>query len=118
MLSGARDAFVAAEQAARKDARMPPYGRLAALIVSGANEGAVEQAARALGRTAPHGNGVSVLGPAPAPFALLRGKHRRRLLLKAAKDVNVQALIRDWIAAADVPKAVRVQVDVDPYSFL
>lgn len=59
-----------------------------------------------------------MLGPAPAPFALLRGRHRRRLLLKARRDVGVQPLIRRWLAAAPVSGRVRVQVDVDPMSFL
>lgn len=115
---GARDAFLEAESRARAEAHMPPHGRLVALIVSGPNEHAVDDAARALGRSAPTANGVSVLGPAPAAFALLRGKHRRRLLLKAPRDVNVQTLVRDWLSAAPPPKNVRVQVDVDPYSFL
>lgn len=117
LLSGERDAFVAAEQAARQDAGMPPYGRLAALIVSGDAESVVDQAAHLLGRAAPRGDGIQVLGPAPAPFALLRGRHRRRLLVKTSKDINVQALLRDWMARCAVPRTVRVQIDVDPYSF-
>jgi len=117
LAAGDRDAFLATEQDAREAFHMPPFGRLVALIVSGPDEAAVDEGARNLGRTAPHSADVQVLGPAPAPFALLRGRHRRRLLLKAKKEINVQAVVRDWLSRARWPKKVRVQVDVDPYSF-
>jgi len=117
LASGDRDAFLAREAEERRAAGMPPYGRLAALIVSGEDEGRVEAAARALALAAPR-DGVEVLGPARAPLALLRGRHRRRLLLKAPRGVAVQPLLADWLARADVPGTVRVQVDVDPYSFM
>ena len=115
---GERETFMAAEAESRRRAEMPPFGRLAALIVSGTDEGVVDAAAGRLSRARPSAEGVSVLGPAPAPMALLRGKHRRRLLLKTARDVNIQAVLRDWLARAEVPKRTRVQIDVDPYSFL
>ena len=97
---------------------MPPFGRLAAVIVSGPDEAAVDAIARMLGRAAPTGDGITVLGPAPAPMALLRGNHRRRLLLKTAKTTNLQAVLREWLARVQPPRKVRVQADVDPYSFL
>ena len=118
LVSGERQRFLDAEAKDRRDAGMPPFGRLAAIVVSGRDEGAVDEAARVLGRAAPRSDGIQVLGPAPAPLALLRGRHRRRLLLKAGRDVNVQAALRAWLAAARVPRSVRVRVDVDPYSFL
>ena len=118
ILKGDRTAFLAAEAKAREETRMPPYGRLVALVVSGTDEGAVDQAARALGRAAPAAPGVRVLGPAPAPLAMIRGRHRRRLLLQAGRGTQVQALVRAWIGRAAIPKKVRVQVDVDPYSFM
>jgi primosomal protein N' (replication factor Y) len=118
LLSGERQCFLDAEAKDRRDAGMPPFGRLAAIVVSGRDEGAVDEAARALGRAAPRANDIQVLGPAPAPLALLRGRHRRRLLLKAGREINVQAALRSWLAAARVPRSVRVRVDVDPYSFL
>jgi primosomal protein N' (replication factor Y) len=118
LVSGDRDRFLAAEAAAREAHGMPPYGRLAALIISGLDEAAVDAAAHALGRTAPRDAGVEVFGPAPAPLALLRRRHRRRLLLKARRDVAVQPILRRWIAQVRTKPGVRIAVDVDPYSFL
>jgi primosomal protein N' (replication factor Y) len=118
LVSGEAGRFLEAEAAARRARRMPPFGRLAALIVSGADAQRVDAAARALGRAAPRGKGIEVLGPAPAPLSLLRGRHRRRLLLKAERRVNVQAVLGGWLGRVKAPAGVRVQVDVDPYSFL
>ncbi|MFO0995935.1 MAG: primosomal protein N' [Alphaproteobacteria bacterium] len=118
LLSGERDRFLAVESETRRDYGMPPFGRLAALIVSGFDQAAVDQVAGALGRSAPGGEGIEVFGPAPAPFALLRGRHRRRLLLKARRDIPVQRHLHDWLGRVKVPHNVRVQIDIDPYSFL
>ncbi len=118
LLADDRDGFMQAEQQARADAGMPPFGRLAALILSGPDADAVDGVARALARSAPDYAGVVVLGPAPAPLALLRGQHRRRFLIKADRTVAVQTLLAHWLAQVPVPNAVRVQVDIDPYSFL
>ncbi|MEQ8320159.1 MAG: primosomal protein N' [Rhodospirillales bacterium] len=117
MAGGDRDAFINAESAAREAAHMPPFGKLVALIVSGRDESDVDSTASGLARTAPRADGIRVLGPAPAPMALLRGKHRRRLLLSAPKGTNPQNLVRNWIERARISRKVRVQVDVDPVSF-
>jgi primosomal protein N' (replication factor Y) len=114
---GDSDAFMAREADARRALSMPPFGRLAALIVSGPDELRVVDVARRLAQAAPRGAGIEVLGPAPAFMALLRGRHRHRLLLKTARDVRLQPLLVDWLARVKVPPSVRVQVDVDPYSF-
>jgi primosomal protein N' (replication factor Y) (superfamily II helicase) len=118
LAAGDREGFIKTETHARETTGMPPFGRLAALIVSGKDETSVERAATALGRAAPHGNGIQVFGPAPAPISMLRGRHRRRLLLKTAKDVAVQPLLKRWISIANIPRKVRVQIDIDPYSFM
>jgi primosomal protein N' (replication factor Y) len=118
MANSDRDGFLRVEAQARKAGAWPPFGRLAAVIVSGRDEGAVDGVSRELARRAPVREGVRTLGPAPAPLAMLRGRHRRRLLLKTGRDVSVPALLRDWIAKVDAPSHVRIQVDVDPYSFL
>ena len=112
-----RQAFLAAEAAAREAAGMPPFGRLVALIVSGTDEAAVDATAFGLGRAGPRDCAVRVLGPAPAALALLRGRHRRRLLLIAPKDVSVQPLVKDWLRRVPLAKKVRVQIDVDPIQF-
>ncbi len=118
LLLGDLDAFMASEADSRRDGEWPPYGRLAALIVSADTAAAADALARDLGRAAPYADGVTVLGPAPAPMALLRGRHRRRLLLKVRRDVAVQPILRRWLCAVKVPHGGRVDVDVDPISFL
>jgi primosomal protein N' (replication factor Y) (superfamily II helicase) len=115
---GDRDGFLAAEAAARRAAGLPPFGRLAALIVSAGDPDSADFAARALARAAPQLPGVSVLGPAPAPLAILRGRHRRRFLVKAERSVNLQAVLRDWLGRVRLGGAVRLQVDIDPYGFM
>ena len=118
MLAGDRDRFMAAEEDGRRHAGMPPFTRLAALIVSSDDGPAAEKAATDLGRTAPRGgHELYVLGPAPAPVSLLRNRYRYRLLLKAPRGMSVQKLVRDWLERTPLGKHVRVQVDIDPYSF-
>ena len=83
LAAGDRDRFLEAEAAARRHAGLPPFGRLAALIVSAGDTETCDFTARALSRAAPQLPGVTVLGPAPAPLAILRGRHRQRFLVKA-----------------------------------
>jgi primosomal protein N' (replication factor Y) (superfamily II helicase) len=118
LVSGDLDAFMAEEANTRRPGGWPPFGRLAALIVSAEEEREADRTARDLGKAAPLLDGVEVLGPAPAPLALLRGRFRRRLLLKARRDVAVQPVLREWLSRVAVPSHVRVQVDVDPVGFL
>ncbi len=118
LLQGDLDAFMASEAESRRDGEWPPYGRLAALIVSADTAIMADTVARDLGWAAPRGDGIVVLGPAPAPMALLRGRHRRRLLLKVRRDIPVQPILRTWLGAVKVPRGGRVDVDVDPISFL
>ena len=118
LVSGDLESFRDNEAAERRPGNWPPYGRLAALIVSADTAEAADIAARDLGRAAPMGDGILVLGPAPAPLAILRGRHRRRLLLKARRDVAVQKLVRDWVAAVPTGRGVKVEIDIDPVSFM
>jgi primosomal protein N' (replication factor Y) (superfamily II helicase) len=118
LAAGDRDRFLEAEAAARRDAGLPPFGRLAAVIVSAADAEACDFAAQALSRAAPQLPGLAVFGPAPAPLAVLRGRHRRRFLVKSERAVNLQAVVREWLARVRLGGAVRLQVDIDPYSFL
>ncbi len=118
LIAGDLAAFMAREAAMRRPGHWPPYGRLAALIVSAGEMEVADRLARDLGQAAPRGEGLEVLGPAPAPLAILRGRHRRRLLLKTRRDMAVQPILRDWLAKVRVPHGARVDVDVDPVSFL
>ena len=118
LASNDRDAFLDAEREARREAGLPPYGRLAALIVSSENAPLLETYARALAAAAPVAEGVEVFGPADAPLALVRGRRRKRLLVRAGREVDLQAYLETWRARARPPAAVRLAIDVDPYSFL
>ena len=115
---GDRDAFYAAESAARRSAGAPPFGRWAAIIVSSDNEAEAKEAARAIGGTRPNLADVAIHGPAPAPMALLRGRYRYRLLVNARRSAQLQAVIRAWLDPLRLPPGVRVAVDIDPYSFV
>ncbi|HUP67922.1 MAG TPA: primosomal protein N' [Sphingomicrobium sp.] len=118
LVKGDAPGFYAAETEARREAAMPPFGRLAAIIVSAEDASETEAVARRIGRNAPNVDGMVVFGPAPAPLAMLRGRHRQRLLVHARRSLDVQDVIRDWLAALEWSPKVRVSVDVDPYSFL
>ena len=118
LAAGDRDAFYEAEAEARKDAGAPPFGRWAAIIVSSEDQAEAREAARAVGATAPNLPDVMVLGPAPAPLSLLRGRHRFRLLINARRSAKLQDVIRAWLDPLEFPQGVRVSVDIDPYSFV
>ena len=118
LASGDREAFLTVEREGRRAAGMPPFGRLAALVLASRDAAAVEGAARALARAAPSDGPADVLGPAPAPLALLRGRHRWRLLLKAPRDRPLQPILRTWLARTTLPASVTLQIDIDPHSFM
>ncbi len=118
LVAGDTEAFYAAETEARREAGMPPYGRLAAIIVSSEDANAAQRTARTLADAAPEKDGFEVWGPAPAPLAMLRGRHRHRLLVHAARSFPMQDALRQWLGSCEWPAKVRVNVDVDPYSFV
>tara|TARA_R110002020_G_scaffold4015_10_gene17581 strand:- start:418 stop:2586 length:2169 start_codon:yes stop_codon:yes gene_type:complete len=119
MVSGDREAFYAHELTAREAGGLPPFGRLAALIVS-ANEHDVAMGyAKKLLSAAPMAEGVRLFGPADAPIAMVRGRHRVRLLAQSGKDFDLSGYVRFWLASAEkVTGNLRVQVDIDPMSFM
>jgi primosomal protein N' (replication factor Y) len=119
LVSGDRDTFLAREIEERRKSTMPPFGRLAALLVTGSSREAVETYARAVARAAPLAAKIHVLGPAEAPLSVIRGRYRYRLLVKASREADLQAYLRLWLDAVEKPKGdVRLAVDIDPYSFL
>ncbi|MEA2906088.1 MAG: hypothetical protein QOI12_3475 [Alphaproteobacteria bacterium] len=114
-----REAFYGTEIDLREKTHYPPYGRLASLVVSGRDKHATEGHARRIAAAAPPAEDVRVLGPAEAPLALVRGRYRFRLLVKARRGFDLAAYLRQWLAAA--PKTtgnMALEVDVDPQSFL
>jgi primosomal protein N' (replication factor Y) (superfamily II helicase) len=118
LVAGDRDAFYDAETELRRAAGSPPFGRFAAIIVSAEEERDAIEIARAIGGSAPRVDNMVVFGPAPAPLAMLRGRHRQRLLVHATRSVELQEILRQWLGALEIPRNVRVGVDIDPYSFL
>ena len=118
LVSGDAESFYAAETEARREAGAPPFGRFAAIIVSSEDKEAALETARLIGRAAPRVEAMQVFGPAPAPLAMLRGRHRFRLLVHARRALDVQDVIRDWLGGIEWSAKVRVVVDVDPYNFL
>jgi primosomal protein N' (replication factor Y) len=120
ILSGDEEAFWRAEAEARFQAGVPPYGRMAGVIVSGPDEAKVWAVANALGRASGilEQAGAEVFGPAPAPIARIRGRARVRLLIKAPKGIALQQALAKWRASVKIPSAIRVVIDIDPQSFL
>ncbi|KIU27374.1 primosome assembly protein PriA [Sphingomonas melonis] len=118
LITGDAEAFYEAETEARRDAGAPPFGRYAAIVVSSEEQACAHEVARAVAQSAPRVDGMAVYGPAPAPLAMLRGRHRYRLLVHARRALDVQDVIRDWLGGLDWPARARVTVDVDPYNFL
>ncbi|MCC6736768.1 MAG: primosomal protein N' [Bauldia sp.] len=119
IVAGDREAFYAREIEERRIAQLPPFARLVALIVTGPDRASARAHATALRAAAPFSETISVFGPAEAPLAVIRGQHRYRMLLHAPRSADVQAYVRQWLGAAPPPRgSVRVQVDVDPQSFM
>ncbi|WP_210493066.1 primosomal protein N' [Microvirga antarctica] len=119
LASGEAERFYAEETRVRQLAGLPPFGRLASLIVSAVDREAAELHARAMAKVAEPSAGITVLGPAEAPLALIRGRYRYRLLVKTDREVDLQAYLRAWLARCPKPRgSVRIAIDVDPQSFL
>jgi primosomal protein N' (replication factor Y) len=118
LLSGDRDRFLSTEAESRRLAGMPPFARLAALVLSAGDPQRLQAAMQMLAASRPHFHGVSVFGPSIAPLGFLRGRHRGRVLIQAEKSVDLQAVISGWVAKLSLPPGVRLQVDIEPYSFL
>lgn len=119
LIAADREAFYTSEIALREATHYPPFGRLASLVISAADKHAAEVHARRFAAASPRADEVRVLGPAEAPLALVRGRYRFRLLVKSPRGFDLSAYLRAWIAA--VPKVkgdIKLEVDVDPQSFL
>ncbi len=118
LVKGEPHLFYERELAQRKAGGLPPFGRLAGIIISGEDKAAAASHAAALSRAAPRADGVRVLGPAEAPMALVRGRHRFRLLASAPRNFDLSRYLREWLNAAPRTRgSVRVSIDIDPVSF-
>jgi primosomal protein N' (replication factor Y) len=119
ILGGDEEAFWRAEAGEREAAGMPPYGRLAGIIISAGDAASAFDLGQHLARNddAIRSAGGVVYGPAPAPIARVRGRHRVRLLVKAPKGAPIQSAISRWIGGIKLPSQVRLAVDIDPQSF-
>ncbi|MDA7948505.1 MAG: primosomal protein N' [Hyphomicrobiaceae bacterium] len=119
LISGDRDAFLEQEIAVRQSAGYPPFGRLASLVVSATSMPQAMDYARAVATRAPQAEKIHILGPAEAPLSVIRGRHRVRILIKATRETDIQAYLRQWLAILSPPKgSVRLAVDIDPYNFM
>ena len=121
ILSGDDETFWNAEAEARQAAAMPPFSRLAGIILSHPDQPVVEGYARDLARVAQplRDIGADLFGPAPAPIARVRARYRVRMLVRAPRQAPLQDAIARWLAAAPKPPTnLRLSVDIDPQSFL
>ena len=115
---GDRDGFLKIERDVREELTLPPFGRMAALVMSAPDPTMAKEIGLIAGKAAPHGDGVTVYGPAPAPVSILRGRHRLRFLITAPREVDLSAYMAAWMKDLKLPNAARAAVDIDPYSFL
>jgi len=119
LILGDREAFYSSEIELRERTGYPPFGRLASLVISANERHAAESYGRTLVAHVPKDEQVRVLGPAEAPIAVVRGRHRFRLLVKSPRGFDLSAYLRDWLSRAPKPRGnVQLAVDVDPMSFL
>jgi len=118
LAAGDRDAFLAYEMDQRRLVSFPPFGRLGAVIVSAPSGEQADEASTVLSENQPNASGVEIWGPAPAPITILRGRHRRRFLVRSDRNVDLSAFLAAWKERVKLPSAVRVTLDVEPYSFM
>jgi len=113
-----RDGYLQIEREVRAELGLPPFGRLAAMILSAPSAELVDKAALDFAALAPNSEAIELFGPAPAPITVLRGRHRRRFLVKSPRNIDLSAYMTAWVARLKLPAQVRLSVDIDPYSFL
>lgn len=118
LAAGDREGFIAAELAMREILGLPPYGKLAAIIISAPDANKANEFARTVLNAAPRADGIEILGPSEAPITILRGRHRRRFLIKSAPDVNLSAYMRTWKSRVRTPHKIKFAIDIDPQGFM
>ena len=122
MQTGKITRFIQAESEGREYRKLPPYGRLASLLIQSKNLALLESFLKTLSLKTPKkyqdSERIDVLGPAPAPIAKLRTFYRYRFLIKYKEDIRIQPFIKEWLGNIKLPKGVRIKIDIDPYNFL
>jgi primosomal protein N' (replication factor Y) len=116
--SGDRDTFINTEIQSRQRTKMPPFSRLASIIISGKQERVASNVAKALVRSAPLIDEIKLMGPVPATIYMLRGNYRFRILVKTERNINIQKWLGKLLAQINPPSSVTIKVDIDPYSFM
>jgi len=120
ILSGDEESFLREEADQRRAAGVPPYGRMAGIVISDPDAATAFDVGNALARRSQplESVGAEIYGPAPAPIARIRGRHRVRLLVKAPRQAPIQPALAAWVAQIDLPRSTRLSIDIDPQSFL
>jgi primosomal protein N' (replication factor Y) len=118
LVHGDRKNFYQVELSDREAADMPPFSRLSMLSIQSINERACLEAVDKLSATLPEYENINIFGPSPAPIYLIKKKYRYRFIIKSAKNIDVQKVLKNWVEQANVPKTVKLKVDIDPYNFL
>ena len=119
ILKGDEEEFWESEAQQRRLNNMPPFGRLAGIILKGPNLNDVFNLANDMVKNAHILNLINaqIYGPAPAPIARVRGNHRVRILVKASKETMLQNSLMKWKNSFKIPKDIQVTIDIDPQSF-
>jgi primosomal protein N' (replication factor Y) (superfamily II helicase) len=112
-----RDKFIQEEMKTRELIDMPPFGRLACIIISSLNENKLIEFVTLLAKLAPISQNITLLGPAPAIIYKIRNKFRYRFLIKTKKNINIQSYINAWLAEIKIPNHINLKIDIDPYNF-
>jgi len=118
LAEGDREGFISAELGMREILGLPPYGKLAAIIISAPDAAKANEFARKVLNAAPRADGIEILGPSEAPITILRGRHRRRLLIKSEPNVNLSAYMRSWKSRVRPPHKIKLAIDIDPQGFM
>jgi len=113
-----RNDFLSIEMSSREALKMPPFGKLASIILSSKNEVLLKKVSLEILGFYKSFNDIELYGPAPAQIYLIRGRYRMRFLLKTSKKVNIQKVIKNWLSEINIPSSINMNIDIDPYSFL
>jgi len=118
LAAGDRELFIGVELAMREMLGLPPFGKLAAVIISGPDRQKTESLAKKMVSLAPRADGIEILGPSEPPIGRLRGLYRRRLFIQAGPGVNLSRYMAVWRSKIRPPAKYKVQIDIDPQGFM